>query len=150
MQAYGDGGRIGLGRDEMHDVLGGLRARRGGQRSPDVSPLRAADLAGLPPALVCSPSATRSTDEATDYADRLRDGGRRRPTSTSTPGMVHGFLRWRGGGRRGARGARRAAARARSTARSPGMNGPPGGPFGRRVLLWVCYVISEGSWGTAR
>ena len=65
-------------------------------RSPDVSPLRAADLSRLPPAYVALASHDPLTDEAEDYADRLRSVGVDVEVKV-WPGTVHGFIRWRAG-----------------------------------------------------
>lgn len=95
-QEYGmNGASFGLGRDEMMTCWAAY-APGAAQRSPDVSPLRASDLSGMPPTLLVLAECDPLTDEGTDYADRLREAGVDVEVSV-WPGMIHGFLRFRAG-----------------------------------------------------
>lgn len=59
---------------------------------PDISPLRARDLSGLPPAVVVLAEYDVLHDEGAAYAKRLRDEGRG-ATLRTIAGMTHGFIR---------------------------------------------------------
>jgi acetyl esterase len=62
---------------------------------PDLSPLRAPDLSGLPPATIVLASHDVLRDEGEAYARRLRGAGVE-VTVRVVEGTVHGFIRWTG------------------------------------------------------
>jgi acetyl esterase len=62
---------------------------------PELSPLAASDLAGLPPAIVALAAADVLRGDGLDYAQRLEAAGISTRIVDCT-GTIHGFLRWTG------------------------------------------------------
>ena len=85
---------FGLTREQMRWYWDAY-APDGAARAPEASPLRAPDLAGLPPALVVQAELDPLLDDGLDYAQRLHAAGVDADVHV-WPGMVHGFLRYRG------------------------------------------------------
>lgn len=88
------GSGFGLTREQMRWYWDAY-APGGAARAPEASPLRAPHLAGLPPALIVQAELDPLLDDGLDYAQRLRAAGVDADVHV-WPGMVHGFLRYRG------------------------------------------------------
>jgi acetyl esterase len=85
----------GLTRDSMRWYWEQYLGEAGAGLGPDASPLRAPDLAGLPPALVITCEYDPLLDEGVAYAGRLAAAGVR-VEHVNEPGMIHGYIRMAG------------------------------------------------------
>ncbi len=84
-----------LTRASMDWFSGHYLASADQKRHPEVSPLLASNLSGLPPALVITAEFDPLRDEGEAYALRLRQAGVP-VTVTRYPGMIHGFVSMHG------------------------------------------------------
>jgi len=80
-----------LTRDDMRWFYGHYLRDDADGDDPRVSPLRAADLSGLPPALVVTAEFDPLRDQGLAYAEALRAAGND-VESVTYPGMFHGFF----------------------------------------------------------
>lgn len=92
-QDFGADDAFGLEREQMLTCWAAY-APGLASKSPEVSPLRAPDLSGMPPALFILAECDPLTDEATDYAERLEAAGVDVEVQV-WKGMIHGFVRFR-------------------------------------------------------
>jgi acetyl esterase len=90
--SYGEFDEFGLTAAGMRRFWG-LYLNGGEGLDPDASPLRAGDLAGLPPAYILTASHDVLRDEGEAYAQALRESGVE-VALTRVEGTVHGFWRW--------------------------------------------------------
>jgi acetyl esterase len=84
-----------LTRAAMDWFTGHYLASEDQKRHPEVSPLLAQDLSGLPPALIITAEFDPLRDEGEAYAQRLQQAGVS-VTATRYPGMIHAFVSMRG------------------------------------------------------
>jgi acetyl esterase len=87
---YGDAGLM-LGEKEMAWFFDHYVPKGTDRSNPEISPLRVADLAGLPPAIVVIAEYDPLRDEGLAYAERLRDSGAE-VTLYLYEDMPHGFF----------------------------------------------------------
>ena len=80
-----------LSRDDIDYLHALADGDAGPPRDPYLVPAYAADLSGLPPAIVVTAGCDPIRDWGERYAERLRDAGVQ-TTVTRYPGMCHGFL----------------------------------------------------------
>ncbi len=80
-----------LSRDDIDYLHALADGDAGPPRDPYLVPAYAADLSGLPPAIVVTAGCDPIRDWGERYAERLRDAGVQ-TTVTRYPGMYHGFL----------------------------------------------------------
>lgn len=81
----------GLTRERMRWFTGHYVPDRSRREEPGVAPIRAADLAGLPPALVITAEYDPLRDEGEDYAAALRAAGVP-ATASRYDGLIHAFF----------------------------------------------------------
>jgi len=84
-----------LTRAAMEWFTGHYLASADHKRHPEVSPLLAPNLSGLPPALIITAEFDPLRDEGEAYARRIQQAGVP-VTVTRYPGMIHGFVSMRG------------------------------------------------------
>ena len=84
-----------LTRAAMEWFSGHYLASADQKRNPEVSPLLAPDLSGLPPAVVITAEFDPLRDEGEAYAARLQQAGVS-VTAKRYPGMIHGFISMHG------------------------------------------------------
>lgn len=81
-----------LTRDDMLRFWGDYAGAASAESNPEMYPLRADSLSGLPPALIITAEFDPLRDEGRDYARRLMNAGV--PTTlTQYDGAIHGFVR---------------------------------------------------------
>jgi acetyl esterase/lipase len=92
-ERYADGPM--LTREDMERCWSYYLPDAADRADPDIAPLRATDLATLPPTTVALAEIDLLHDDGAALASALRDAGVAAEVQTFT-GMVHGFIRWGG------------------------------------------------------